>query len=318
MFERIIEKIKGASRIGLFAHVNPDGDALGSIYSLKYVLETMGKQTEVYLDGRIQSGLLELIGDGTETTCRVDECDLLIALDSSDKERLGVWSEEFLKHKNTAAVDHHITHKQYANEAVVRDISSNCELLYAMYKEMNVIITPKAASALYTGMVTDTGGFKYSSVTPKTHRVAAELIELGADFANITKKVFDTKTKEYLKILQLAISRIQYYCDGKIAYLRLDAEDFENCGIEEADAGGIVSLPGTVEGVEVTIYVRRRGEDEYKVSLRSSGDTDVAKIALEFGGGGHVKASGFSLKATELDEGLNTLVSKISKELGCL
>lgn len=315
MFEKIIEKINSAQRIGLFAHVNPDGDALGSMYSLKNVLASMGKNGEVFLCGKAESSVFNLIYDGETPKCEPEDCDLLIALDSSDIDRLGEWKETFSAHSNTAAIDHHITHIKYANETVVEDISSNCELLCGMYKEMSANISEKTATDLYIGIATDTGSFKYSSVTGDTHRAAAWLIEKGARFDYVSKKIFDTKSKEYFEILRLAISKIKYYAGGRIAYLCLEGEDFARCGIEEADANAVVSLPGSVEGVEASIYVRRRGEDEYKVSLRSSGYVDVARIALGFGGGGHVKAAGFSLTGSEFDSGVKDLISRISEQL---
>lgn len=318
MFEKIIEMINSAGRIGLFAHINPDGDALGSMYSLKNVLHSMGKRGEVFMCGNAETSISELICDGDAAKCAPEDCDMLIALDSSDIDRLGIWKDAFAAHPNTAAIDHHITHIKYAKEEAVEDISSNCELLYKMYKQMGAEISEKTATDLYIGIATDTGSFKYSSVTADTHRTAAELIEKGAEFDYVSKRIFDTHTREYLDILQLAISRLKFFQSGRIAYLYLDSEDFKRCGIEEADANAVVSLPGSVYGVEASVYIRRRGENEYKVSLRSSGKVDVAEIALGFGGGGHVRAAGFSLDRVNFNDNIDKLILKISEQLECI
>ena len=190
MFENIIQKIKKANHVGIFTHINPDGDAMGSAFSLKAVLEDMGKTAEVFYSGAVEPCLLELVVGASESAETVDECDLLIALDCAAADRLGVWSDAFLCHKNTAAIDHHITHIEFAGDTVVGDISSTCELMYALYREMGIEISLSAATNLYIGMATDTGNFKFSSVTGDTHRAVAELIDAGVDFPEISKKLF--------------------------------------------------------------------------------------------------------------------------------
>lgn len=316
MFDEIIQKINSAAKIGLFAHINPDGDALGSLYSMKNVLSAMQKRVEIFLSGEPSPDVFELIGEvNALPELEPSACDLLIALDSADIFRLGSWREDFENHPNTAAIDHHKTHVEFAEVTVVDDVSSNCEILYNLYKKMGVEISKEAATALYTGIATDTGCFKYSSVTAETHRVAAQLIESGAEFSKVCKRVFDTNKKEYLDILKLAISKLKYYADGKIAYLCLTPEDFDECGITESESAAVVSLPGSIYGVEVSVYVRRRANDEYKVSLRASSEVDVAEIATKFGGGGHTKAAGFSLDESQFASGTEKLISLITEKL---
>ena len=152
---------------------------------------------------------------------------------------------------------------------------------------MGVKLSLKAAEYLYIGIMTDTGSFKYSSANGNTHRAAAELIDMGVDFAGLSKRVFDTKSKGYFSLYAYAINSLKFSKDGKIAILRLSENDFERFGTSEAEASAIVALPSKTEGVKAGIYIRDRGS-ECKVSLRSSGDVDVARIAAEFGGGGHV------------------------------
>lgn len=315
MFENIISKINAANTVGIFTHINPDGDALGSSYSLKEVLKNMGKCAEVFWCGGAEKSVMECTK--AEISCEEDFSgfDLLLSVDSADISRLGKFGEGFLKHNNTAAIDHHITHASYAKETIVVDTASCCEIMYKLYIEMGVKITLEIATKLYVGIVTDTGNFKYAGVTGETHRVAADLIEKGVNFSGISKKLFDTVGREYLELKKRAINSLKFYADGKIAILNLKNSDFEEAGIDEIDASGIVTLPCSIEGVEVGVYVRRRKEGECKVSLRSVSYVDVSEIACGFGGGGHIRAAGYSVSPDKAEENIQKLIAEIEKEL---
>ncbi len=315
MFENIISKINEANTIGVFTHINPDGDAMGSSYSLKEILENMGKRVSVFWCGAAENVIMECVGAEEALEDDFSEFDLLISVDSADISRLGKHGEGFLNHNNTAAIDHHITHASYAKETSVVDTASCCEIMYSLYTEMGVKITRSVATKLYVGIVTDTGNFKYAGVTGKTHRVAAELIEKGVDFSGISKKIFDTVSREYLELKKRAINALEFYHDGKIAVLNLKNSDFEEAGIDEIEASGIVTLPCSIDGVEVGVYVRRRNDGACKVSLRSAEYVDVAKIACDFGGGGHIRAAGYSVSPDEMQENLKELIREIEKVL---
>lgn len=315
MFEKIIPKLKKAENVGIFTHINPDGDAMGSAFSLKAVLEDMGKSAKVFYSGVAESKLLEMVVGAAETDENTEGCDLLVALDCAASDRLGVWCDAFLEHKNTAAIDHHITHVEFADDTVVGDISSTCELMYALYREMGIEISLAAATNLYIGMATDTGNFKFSSVTGDTHRVVAELIDAGVDFAKISKKLFDTVSKEYLELKMRAIKSLKYYAGGAISVLTLEKADFSESGITEAEAASIVTLPVSVEGVEVGVYVRHRMSEGYKVSLRSVSRVDVSEIASIFGGGGHIRAAAYSVDEEDMRKNMKGLIGEIEKRL---
>ena len=315
MFEKIIPKLKKAENVGIFTHINPDGDAMGSAFSLKAVLEHMGKSAKVFYSGAVEPRLLELVVGAEDAPETVDGYDLLIALDCAAADRLGVWSDAFLAHKNTAAIDHHITHMEFAGDVVVGDISSTCELMYALYREMEIEISLAVATNLYIGMATDTGNFKFSSVTGDTHRIVAELIDAGIDFAGVSKKLFDTVSKEYLELKTRAARSIKYYANGEIAVLRLEKADFDESGITETAASSIVTLPISIEGVEVGVYIRHRMSEGYKVSLRSVSRVDVSKIASRFGGGGHIRAAAYSVDEEDMRKNIKELIGEIEKQL---
>lgn len=315
MFEGIIEKLKKAEHIGIFTHINPDGDAMGSAYSLKAAAEEMGKSADVFYCGESEKCLLELVKGASASCEEMSGCDFLIALDCAASDRLGKWSEVFLKHKNTAAIDHHKTHIEFAGETVVGDVSSTCELMYDFYRELGIELSHLLTTNLYIGMATDTGNFKFSSVTGKTHRIAADLIDAGVDFAKISKRLFDTVSKEYLDIEMRAIKGMRYYLENRVAILRLEKQDFIDSGITETEASALVSLPVSIEGVEVGVYIRPRTDEGYKVSLRSVNVVDVSQIAASFGGGGHVRAAAYTVDFDKIDEGIACLVDKISEQM---
>lgn len=315
MFEKINEIISVSEKVGIFTHVNPDGDALGSSYSLKLALESMGKSATVYTSGKIETKMEALLKKGKDEALSSDECDLFIALDSADIKRLGEWKDVFEAHNNTIAIDHHITHIPYAANTVMSDVSSTCELICGMYNEAGINLSTDMATDLYIGILTDTGNFKYSCVSGDTHRTAADLIECGVDFATISKKLFDTASREYLRLKALAIGKTEYLSDGRVALLELTDEDFDLCEIDEADASPIVTLPCSAEGVEVGIYARKRDGEQYKISLRSVNYVDVAETASIFGGGGHIRAAGYSVNADDYEVNKKLLISEIEKRL---
>lgn len=313
MYKEIEDIISESRKIAIFNHKNPDGDAMGSAYALKLALISMGKEAEVFLRSDDYS-LPEYtyVYTGKNTDLYVSDCDLKIAVDSSDFERISDFKDFFTG--NTIAIDHHVTHVRYAKCALVEpNAPAAGEVVFRLLKYMNINISQEIAHNLYVAISCDTGNFKYSSTTPETHRIAAELMETGIDVGKITKIIFDTKTMEYLKLQSAAIQKINLYENGKLAILSLDKSDFDSVGIKESYASGIVIMPSQIKGVEVGVYIRSRDKD-IKVSLRSNSYIDVAKIALSFGGGGHVRAAGFSLDCDSLAIAEEIVYNALKKE----
>lgn len=313
MFEKLIPIIKDAEKVAIFAHVNPDGDAMGSSYGMKLILEQLGKTAEVFLHDDFDVPAESLMIKGSKTELKLDDCDLFIALDSGDSERLGDYKDEFLSFENTIAIDHHETHKEYAKITVVKNISSTCELIVRFAHEAGVELTKEIANNLYIGLVTDTGNFKYSSVTGDTLRAAAKLIDLGVSSDEISKILFDTKSKEYYALLKIALDKMKFCCGGKAAVLFLSNEDYKSAGIKESEAVGIVNIPNSIAGIEVGVFIRNRGENEYKVSLRSNRYVNVANVASAMGGGGHERASGYTAHAETTEQVQEQLLKELEK-----
>lgn len=312
MFEKLAEKIKKAEKIAIFNHEHPDGDALGSAYALKLALMSLGKRAEVFMRGGDDKSVEYSLVSGSEPTgLEISDCDLKIAVDCAELARIGDISGLFTG--NTACIDHHRTHIEFSDTTVVvADAPATGEIIYDLIRYMNITLTRGIANNLYIAIVCDTGNFKYASTSPKTMRTAAALMETGIDTAEISRKIFDTKTMEYLRLYAKSIDKLEIYGGGKIALLALTDEDFAAAGIDESAADGVVTLPRRVEGADVGVYIRQRGENEYKVSLRSNAETDVSAVAQKFGGGGHVRASGLTLKMP-LDEAKRTIVKAIEE-----
>lgn len=314
MYEKIKNVLLNAEKIAILNHKNPDGDAMGSAYALKLALKSIGKEAEVFLRDTDYSSIEYTYVLGTEKSgLQISDCDLKISVDSSDIDRISDFKEYF--NKNTVSIDHHITHKNFAEYTLVNpDAPATGEVIYDLLKYMDIEITKDIAHNLYVAISSDTGSFKYSSTTPKTHTVVSELLKTGIDIGEISRMLFDTNTFEYLKMLQLAIGKITLEEDGKVSVLCLLDSDFKSCGLDEKDAGGIVSLPGKIKGTEISVYIRPR-DDEFKVSLRSKKYFDVSKVALSFGGGGHIRAAGCSVKADTMEDTKNIVLNAISHEL---
>ncbi len=312
MFTKLIEKINNSNKIEIFNHENPDGDALGSAFALKLALIGMGKSAEVFLrEGDETTKEYRLLKGTDKENILIDDCDLKIAVDCAELSRIGTLSDKFCG--NTAVIDHHVTHVSFSDTSVVVPTAPAAgEIVFDLVNALGTELTQDIAHNLYLAIVCDTGSFKFSSTTPKTHGVAAELMKTGIDFAEISKALFDTKTFEYLHAYKYGIEQLEIYENGKIALLAFSEEDFAKLGIDEKGADGIVGLPRCVEGAEVGIYIRERGENEFKVSFRSNGSADVAVIASELGGGGHVRASGCTLKMS-LEEAKAAVVEAVKK-----
>ncbi len=312
MFEDIKRLIDKANKIAVFTHTHPDGDALGSSYALKLALCGIGKECEVFLEEECCTKEYSLIMGKEDSGLKIEDCDLKIALDCSDAARLGALGGKFIG--NVAAIDHHVAHGEFC-ECMARDseAAATGQLVYELLTDMDIPISREIAHNLYIAISSDTGSFKYSSTSPRTMEIAARLMETGIDFAGIAKALYDTKSREYLNMYKTAIDKMEFYAGGKIALLALMNSDFENAGLDESLASAIVTLPSGIEGVIVGVYIRERGEG-FKVSLRSNCDIDVSEIAAGFGGGGHIRASGYSSDAP-LDSVKSAIVGSIEKYL---
>ena len=299
----VAEAIGANDRFVVTTHENPDGDALGSLLAAKLALDSLGKDSVMYLGGQAplpaEYGFLPL--ENLPRTVPEDTAErVLLALDCANASRLGPDSDRLLQARLVLNVDHHHDNTAYgAVNLIVSDASSTGEVLYDLFGELGVTVTPEIAEALYIAIVTDTGRFQYTNTTPKAHRLAAELLELGADVHKVFQGVYESVQFAKLKLLARALERAQVYEGGRVVVSYLLRTDFAEVGAAEPYSEGIIDFLRAVEGADMAVLIREPpgpGRPARRISLRSSADElDVSAIARASGeGGGHRQAAGFS------------------------
>lgn len=316
MINKIENEIKKSNSIAVMAHINEDGDALGSVFALCRVLENMGKDAHAYLDAEPEMRLGFL--DGKYELLNSDEVlefDLCIALDSGDLKRLGDRIAIFEKAKKTICIDHHGTNIGYADiNVIVPDASSTAEVLFEIIKECGFLIDDYAAKCLYTGIASDSGCFKYSNTSPKTMRIAADLLEYNFDHAEILRLLFDTETLNNIKLKGYIMNNIESYGYGKIQLIWTDEEVLARFGVDENNAADLVNIPRSVKDCEIAVELKKR-KGKIRLSLRAN-RVDVSEIAKHFGGGGHKLAAGAEIQADTIDEAKSLVVTECLRKLG--
>jgi bifunctional oligoribonuclease and PAP phosphatase NrnA len=300
--DRVVDAIRMNDRFVVAAHENPDGDALGSMLATTLGLRATGKDAVMFLSGTAPTPgeyrFLDLDGLSRELPGDVGER-VLLAVDCANERRIGPDNDPVERPKLVLNVDHHHDNSRFGDvNLVVDEASSTSEIVRDILRELDVALTPAIAEALYVGLVTDTGRFQYTNTTPKALRLAAELVETGADVHGIFRHVYETVQFAKLKLLARALERAELFEGGGLVVSYLLKEDFAAVGAEEPYSEGIIDSLRAVEGSEMVALIREPPRNEgpaRRVSLRSSRDeVDVSAIAREVGGGGHRQAAGFS------------------------
>lgn len=296
----------------ILTHRNPDGDTLGSAFALKRALDLLGKKSMVRCGDEIHpkfSYLWENL-DNSEITF-----DKIIAVDVADKKLLGEEYEAKYGDNVFLCIDHHMTNREYAENLLLEDRAAAAVVIYEVISQLGVEITPEIASCVYTGLATDTGCFMYSNTTPTVHRIAAEVMEKGADYTLINRLMFETRTLSYIRLEQMAVTSIESHFDGKCAIMTITQDMFEKSGSNAGECDGIASIPRKIEGVKIGVTIREQENGRYKVSMRTVEPYDAAKICANFGGGGHNAAAGceFGCPLSEVKTQLLRVISDYFK-----
>ena len=307
--------IDQAGKIVILGHVNPDGDCVGSCLAVyNYIKEwDSSKAVTVRLE-RVPSKFSYLSGfDAIETEAGEETYDLCICLDSSDEERLGDFKSCFDRSVKTICIDHHITNRGYAQENVIDGhASSACEVVYGQLDESR--ISKRVAECIYTGIIHDTGVFKYSNTSRKTMEIAGKMMEKGIDFGTIIDGSFYKKTYMQSQILGRALLESITFLDGRCIFSVVRKKDMDFYGVDKSDLDGIVDQLRVIDGIECAIFLYETGIHQFKVSLRSNSIVDVSRIAAYFGGGGHVRAAGCTMSGSVHDV-VNNLSAHIAEQL---
>ncbi|MBE7027897.1 MAG: bifunctional oligoribonuclease/PAP phosphatase NrnA [Ruminococcaceae bacterium] len=314
-FSEVMEKLKKAKTVALFAHENPDGDALGSMSAAKAVLEHMGKTVFICIEEE-PAEKFSYLEDWSVSFDKVMKADTALALDCGSFERLGGLGDLYQSIETKLSIDHHFSNTPFADCYYTDpDSAACCELVYDMSVYLLGFIPQKAMKGIYTGLSTDTGHFKFSNVTEKTLSVAAKLIGAGLDHRSITNVLYDTVKKQKLKFMGDVYSKIEFLSDGRISFFYCSNELLKKFEIDFEDVEELPNTILSIEGVKVGILLKDREDGGYKVSMRGKDVIDLATIAADFGGGGHINAAGMSI-CGEKDEILKKLIGKIEAALG--
>lgn len=311
----IRELIGRKKKIAVGGHVRPDGDCVGSCMALyNYIVENMQDiDVDVYLEFLPES--FEYIKNTDKVKIGFEEearYDVFIALDCGDVERLGNARKYFESAELTINIDHHISNVKFADKNFVADKSSTCEYLYNFMKKDKISLA--VAEALYTGIIHDTGVFKHSCTTKETMRIAGELIEKGVVFSKIIDESFYQKTYVQNQILGRCLLESIMVLDGKCIVSNVSQKVMNFYGADSKDLDGVIDQLRITIGVEVAILIHETGLHQYKVSMRSNNKVDVSKIAVYFGGGGHIKAAGCTMTGL-LHDVINNLTRHIENQL---
>ena len=298
--------IRSHDRFLVTTHENPDGDALGSLLAMTLALRKLDKDAVMYLFGEVPipneyefmqfAGLVR--GSNPDTSDRV-----VIAVDCANERRLGPESGLLENAALVIDIDHHHDNTRFGKaNLIVGDASSTGEILRDVFRELGAELTPDIAEALYIAVVTDTGRFQYANTSAKALRLAAELVEAGADVHRVFQGVYENVAFAKLKLVARALENAEVFEGGRVVVSHLEREDFEAAGAEEPYSEGIIDYLRAVEGTELAALIREpptANGPTHRISLRTTeADLDVSAIARKSGGGGHRQAAGFSSEAT--------------------
>ncbi len=283
----------------ILTHSSPDGDTLGSAYALYYGLKEIGKCAEVICPDVIPSKYGYFVRETDHVPD--DGRATIVTVDVADKKLLGALQESFGDRVNLS-IDHHISNTEFAKNLYLDSAASaTAEAIYELLSIMRVNVNTVTAKALYTGLATDTGCFKYSSVTAKTHLIAAALHEFNIEADKINRIMFDTKSRKLLALEKMVLEGAEYHFDNRCLLLTVTAEMQEKTGCSGTELEGIAVISRSVEGVLAGVTLKQTGDAEFKVSLRTYEPLSAAKICKILGGGGHTAAAGASV-CGDLDE----------------
>lgn len=294
--DNIKEEINKAKDIVILTHESPDGDAVGSALAMYLTLQKMNKNVDVIIPE--YSNVFNFLpgAEQIKKEGRQEPYDLAISVDVTGIKRLNGFSKYFEDAKMKIQIDHHEVNDMFADYNFVNPASPACaQILILVIEQLGVEIDKQIGTCLLTGIITDTGGFKYEGVSAETFEFASWLLNKGVNVSDIYKRVLQVKTRANFELRKLIMDRMEFICDNKITFTYMNLEDEEKVNAMPGDYEGLVEVGRDIEGVEVSIFIREV-KDGYKVSLRSNNYVNVADVAIAFHGGGHIRAAGCTIQ----------------------
>ena len=309
----LCEFLKTKDNYVILTHSSPDGDTLGSAYGLKLGMQKLGKKAQVVCCDQIPHKYDYFIDDSG--------CDFIpetvVAVDVADIKLLGDLYERF-EGRIELNIDHHVSNTHYAKRLYLDEkASATAECIYEILDELGVEFDRKIANALYTGISTDTGCFKYGNVTNHTHEIAAELYKIGVDAAEINRKMFDTKSKSRVELEMMVLNKAEFHFNDRCMLLYVTLDMQEKTGCTPSDLESLASMSRSVEGVLAGVSIKQVGEEKFKISLRTYEPLDASAICKTLGGGGHVAAAGCTVEGN-LEEAKTKILQAVKDALDAL
>lgn len=301
------------------SHIQPDGDAVSSTVAVGWLLSCLGKKFTLINEGPIPERMRFLLLSDRIVNMEQTPLDRsfkhVICVDCADFGRVGQTSRYFEEGAFILNIDHHPTNNRYGNVALIQpEAAATAEILYDLIHRFDFEWTTDIASAIYTGLLTDTGGFRYSNTSPKVMRIASELLGYGVNGPELSENLLEAMTLPQMKVLVKALNTLEMTPDGKICWVYVTPEHMQETGAANEDLEGIVNYPRNIHGVEVGILFKVIHDNAVKVSLRSAGKVDVAALAQSFGGGGHVRAAGCRVEGS-LESIIEQVVERVKSYL---
>lgn len=308
--------LKNAAEVAVFSHMSPDGDTLGSMLAVGLSLEKMGKKVLFYNQDPVPANLAFLPGAERITSVLPSRWpEVLLFVDCADIQRTNLAPEIFPPYCMVLNLDHHISNTKFARyNWVEAEAAATGELAYQLIRCLGTDIDQAVATDLYTAIITDTGSFQYSNTRPVTHRIAADLLEKGIDLVKIHDAIYNQNPLAQVCLLGKALEGLKLYADGQLAVMTLTLEDFAACGAKQEMSEGLINHARGIAGVEVALMLREVEKSVIKASIRSNLWFDVNALALKFGGGGHYRAAGCTIR-DNLSEAEKQLIAAIETGL---
>lgn len=315
--KEIAEALIGAQTIAICSHVNPDGDTVGSALTMRIALEKMGKEVSLFCADKIPDNLMYLPGaeDFRTRDGITGMYDLLLAVDVSDRSRLGECDLLLEKCARTAQIDHHPTNCGYADiNSIDGEAAATCVIIWDQLKQLTAEPDRDMAICMYTGISTDTGNFSFSCTNSEAFSVMSELMRIGLPLQDLNRRLFREKSRPQVLLLGRALNSIRYLADGKLAVMTLTLQDFSDCNALQEHADTLVNYGMDTEHAEMALLARETPDGKIKMSLRAAAPQTVSDIARMYGGGGHPQASGITMDGL-LTEATESVVSDMIKKL---
>jgi phosphoesterase RecJ-like protein len=310
MLSQVVELIEKKQKFGITTHIKPDGDGVGSSLGLCWLLRSLGKSAEVLVHGDIPIAYQSLPGAGDirDVDSIDSKYDAIFVIECSDLERPGI---KGLEGEFTVNIDHHATSEHFGTINWIDSTASAVgEMVYNLCKAIGGKITREIAECVYMALVTDTGSFHFSNTTDRTLKVASELVKAGVKPAEVSEAVYNNYPWSRIELMRQVLDTVRRDDSGTVASLRQTLKMREIAGAVDGDNNGFVNIPLTARDILAVVYMREVGKDQFRVSLRSKGDINVARVAEKYGGGGHRNAAGLRIEGN-WDEKERELVAAV-------